>query len=95
MGYSTEGMTYFNLGNDFDTSNVTSMCSMFDEFDVQNINDFYLNLGNKFDTSNVEDMSHMFASAGYYGKLHINFGSLFDTHKELTLETMVSNKLVI
>ena len=53
-----------DLGDKFDTSNVTDMSCMFQLAGYTSEN-FTLNLGNKFDTSKVADISCMFIYTGY------------------------------
>ena len=57
MFYNSSAQT-INLGDKFDTSNVTSMNYMFYNSSAQTIN-----LGDKFDTSNVTSMNYMFYHA--------------------------------
>ena len=53
-----------DLGNKFDTRNVTDMRNMFDTVGY-NSTVFSINLGDKFNTSNVNDFGKMFANTGY------------------------------
>ena len=53
-----------DLGDNFDTSNVTSMRTMF-EYVGYHSESVTINLGSKFDTSKVADMVGMFANVGY------------------------------
>ncbi|MBR7041867.1 MAG: BspA family leucine-rich repeat surface protein [Bacilli bacterium] len=71
--------THLDLGDEFYTSNVTNMASMFSDTS----NKIILNLGNHFDTSNVTDMSDMFNNLGQYSEndFSLNLGNYFNTSK--------------
>ena len=76
LGYSASSFT-INLGDDFDTSNVTNMQFMFSEAGRQVSGDVYIDLGDKFYTNNVINMYEMFNCAGFNG-LYLDLGSHFD-----------------
>ena len=78
IGSGSEVLT-LDLGEDFDTSNVTNMARMFQGTGyISEV--FTLDLGDKFDTSNVTDMSNMFANTGYRStKFTLDLGDKFDT----------------
>ena len=75
-----DGLTSINLGEHFDTSNVTNMSRMFSNTFIYCASDFSF-LGDKFNTSNVTDMSGMF----------LNFNLKHDVYKEITLNFDTSN----
>ena len=79
-------MTSLNLGDTFDTSNVTDMTYMFG--DVGHTAMTSLNLGDKFDTSNVTNMYAMFCNAGYTAMTSLNLGDKFDTSNVTNMEYM-------
>ena len=56
-------MTSLDLGEKFDTSNVTNMSWMFDSTGYTAMTN--LDLGNNFDTSSVTNMTYMFYYTGY------------------------------
>ena len=100
--YMTEGNGYYfpsssikkdytlliNLGNKFDTRNVTDMNDMFDSIGCSSSN-FTLDLGDKFDTSKVTDMSRMFESAGYNSEnFTLDLGDNFDTSNVTDMSSM-------
>ena len=69
-----------DLGNNFDTSQVTNMNSMFNSTGSYNNTIFTLDLGDKFDTSNVTDMASMFSSTGFNSTVFtLDLGDKFDT----------------
>ena len=70
-------MTSLDLGNKFDTSNVTDMSYMFYRTGHSSMTS--LDLGDKFDTSNVTDMRWMFHSTGYTAMTSLDLGDKFDT----------------
>ena len=74
-GYTA--MTTLNLGDKFDTSNVTNMQQMFQQTGYTAMTT--LNLGSKFDTSNVTNMLQMFYQTGYTKMTTLNLGNKFDT----------------
>ena len=62
MGYKATNFN-LNLGNEFNTSKVTSMPSMFSNMGYSATN-FSLNLGDKFNMSNVKNAANMFYYTG-------------------------------
>ena len=77
-GHNSESFT-LDLGDKFDTSNVTSMSYMFN-YTGYISESFTLNLGDKFDTSNVTDMSDMFYYTGFHSTVFtLDLGDKFDT----------------
>lgn len=71
-----------------DTSNVTSMASMFYQTGASSTV-FTLDLGEKFDTSGVTDMGDMFSNVGYSNTTFtLGLGDKFDTSKVTNMETM-------
>ena len=83
-----EGMvdaTSIDLGDNFDTSNVTDMNNMF----CATMDLTSLNLGSKFDTSKVTNMNNMFLQAGYSSTnpLEVDF-SKFDGSSVSTADQM-------
>ena len=70
-------MTSLDLGDKFDTSNVTDMSEMFRSTGFQVMTS--LDLGDKFDTSNVTDMSEMFRATGFQVMTSLDLGDKFDT----------------
>ena len=75
-------LTNLNLGDKFNTSNVTNMWRMFDGCSCLTS----LNLGNKFNTSNVTDMSSMFE--GCSSLTSLNLGDKFDTSNVTNMYSM-------
>ena len=75
-GYLAESFS-INLGNDFNTSNVTDMSNMFGYLGAGAQESFVLNLGDKFYTNNVEDMSSMFINTGNSNGVDLNLGPHF------------------
>lgn len=76
------------LSDNFNTSNVTNMDSMFyNDQGFQNID----NILSYFDTSNVENMAHMFQSCTSLDTL--NFGDNFNTSKVTNMEAMFFNDI--
>ena len=84
-GYTA--MTSFDLGDKFDTSNVTNMEEMFEGVGCIAAMTS-LNLGNKFNTSKVTDMSSMFAATGMTAMTRIDLGDKFDTSNVTNMEGM-------
>ena len=84
-GGDVSSMSELNLGDKFDTSNVTDMSNMF-----IGLNDLCsLDLGDKFDTSNVTNMSGMFARiATKASSVKLKFGDKFDTSKATDMSSM-------
>ena len=89
------GNLTMNLGNNFDTSNVTNMTGMFSADDCFSIDDCYgpativLNLGSKFNTANVTNMTNMFAGfGGNATEVSLNLGNNFDTRNVLNMSGM-------
>ena len=78
-GSSSEVFT-LDLGEKFDTSNVTNMLSMFEGTGYSS-EVFTLDLGEKFDTSKVTSMSRMFSNTGYSNPNFTLDLSGFDTSK--------------
>ena len=75
-------MTSLDLGDKFDTSNVTSMNSMFNDTGYTAMTS--LDLGDNFDTSSVTDMGNMFMRTGYQSMISLDLGDKFNT-KNVTL----------
>jgi hypothetical protein len=79
-----------DLGDKFDTSQVTDMNSMFSATGSSSTV-FTLDLGDKFDTSQVTDMGNMFYSTGYNSTAFtLDLGDKFDTSKVENMEQMVA-----
>ena len=70
-------MTSLDLGDNFDTSNVTNMESMFEYTGSEAMTS--LDLGDNFDTSNVTNMQSMFYSTGIESMTSLDLGDNFDT----------------
>ncbi len=83
-------MTTLDLGNNFDTSNVTNMEGMFYWTGIGKTFTS-LKLGNKFDTSNVTDMKRMFMSTGTGGITTLDLGEKFDTSNVTDMQFMFSD----
>ena len=74
--------------NNFDTSNVTNMQSMFYQTGYSSTV-FTLDLGNKFDTSQVIYMNNMFRETGYKStSFTLDLGDKFDTSKVTIMAAM-------
>ena len=84
LGYNSSNLT-LNLGEKFDTSNVTTMDSMFRSI-AHSASDFTLNLGNKFDTSKVSSMGYMFYEA--ISVTNLDLGNKFDTSNVVNMNSM-------
>ena len=82
MFYNCKLPKDFNLGDNFDTSNVRKMNCMFAGCALPK----GFTLGDKFDTSSAEDMSHMFA--GCQMPEGFNLGDKFNTSKVRTMYNM-------
>ena len=77
--------TNINLGDKFDTRNVTNMMQMFSS-DSNLVN---LDLGDKFDTSNVTNMGGMLNMVGaYVNNFTLNLGNKFDTSNVTNVANM-------
>lgn len=75
-----------DLGENFDTSNVTNMGNMFERLGGE---DFTLDLGDSFDTSKVTDMHMMFSLLGYDSLfLTLNLRDKFDTSNVTDMSLM-------
>ena len=85
MFYNCSGLTSLDLGENFDTGNVTSMVSMFRTCSSLTS----LDLGDKFDTSNVIDMAQMFYNCS--GLTSIDLGDNFDTSSVTVMSEMFYN----
>ena len=83
--YRCSSLTSLNLGDKFNTSNVTYMGYMFSG--CRNLTS--LDLGNKFDTGNVTDMTQMFNECCSLTSL--NLGDKFDTSSVTDMEFMFYN----
>ena len=68
-------MKTLNLGSNFDTSNVTSMRSMFMETGYTEMES--LDLGDKFNVDKVEEMYSMFKNTGYSKLTLLDLGPMF------------------
>ena len=82
-------MTKFNLGDNFDTKQITNMANMFNNCGNKKMTS--LNLGNKFDTSNVTNMNGMFSSCGYTAMKSLDLGDKFSTRNVLDMTNMFNN----
>ena len=81
------GIFKLDLGDDFDTSNVTDMSGMF--YSCGQGSKFTLDLGNKFDTSKVTDMSAMFYRCGFWSNVFtLDLGIKFDTSNVTNMSRM-------
>ena len=87
LGYNSSNFT-LNLGEKFDTSNVTNMGTMFWRCSGSSNLNFTLNLGNKFDTSNVTDMGRMFSEMTIS---ELNLGDKFDTSNVTNMDSMFAD----
>ena len=81
-------MTSLNLGDKFDTSNVTDMRDMFGYCGYTAMTS--LNLGDKFDTSNVTNMEYMFHGCGNTAMTSLDLGDKFDTSNVTNMYSMFS-----
>ena len=87
MGYDSTVLK-LDLGNKFDTRNVTNMWAMFTNVGYKSTS-FMLNLGSRFDTKNVINMSSMFGSCGINNiTFSLELGSKFDTSNVKTMFAM-------
>ena len=68
-------MTSLNLGDKFDTSNVTDMENMFKDCGKENM--ITLDLGDKFYTTNATNMDNMFNGCGQNAMKTLNLGPAF------------------
>ena len=84
FGYSS--MKTFDLGTNFDTSNVTDMRGMFNYTGAMAMTN--LNLGNNFDTSNVTNMEGMFNYTGVMAMTSLNLENKFDTSNVTSMSFM-------
>ena len=82
-----EKLTTFSIGSNFNTSNVTSMRTMFQRFGGQLTE---LNLGSNFNTSNVTNMEHMFSECGKNALQSLDLGSNFNTSNVTNMDSMFS-----
>ena len=73
----SNAMTSLDLGDNFDTSNVTKMNNMFEKTGSNAM--ISLNLGTGFDTSNVTSMNNMFAECGLSAMTSLTLGNKFNT----------------
>ncbi len=86
-GYASTTFT-LDLGDKFDTSNVTDMNRMFYRTGY-NSTEFTLDLGDNFDTSNVTDMSYMFNRTGRKSLVFtLDLGDKFNTGKVTDMNNM-------
>lgn len=76
----SEHLTSLVLGENFNTSNVKTMESMFYGAQIENVK-----LGNNFNTSQVENMSGMFCNCSASS---IDFGGNFSTHNVTNMKDM-------
>ena len=81
-------MTNLDLGDSFDTSNVTNMRAMFLGTGANNLGN--LDLGDKFDTSNVTNMENMFDNMGHNSNnmTKLDLGNKFDTSNVTEMQYM-------
>ena len=79
-------MTSLDLGDKFDTTNVTDMSSMFQNCGYTAMTK--LDLGEKFNTTNVTNMSNMFNSCGYTAMTSLDLKDLFDTTNVINMGGM-------
>lgn len=79
-------MTSLDLGDSFDTSNVTSMEGMFGRCGYNAMET--LDLGELFDTSKVTRMNSMFSNCGYTAMTSLNLGNKFDTSNVTNMAAM-------
>ena len=79
-------MTSLDLGDKFDTSNVTNMSYMF--LWCGNKAMTSLDLGDNFNTSNVTDMSYMFDGCGSGAMTSLDLGNKFDTRNATDMKYM-------
>lgn len=70
-------MSSLDLGDKFDTSNVTEMQSMFFGCGYESLTS--LDLGDKFDTSSVTNMNRIFRDLGYKALTSLDLGGKFNT----------------
>ena len=84
-GYTS--MSELNLGDKFDTSNVTNMEAIFARCGYMNLKT--LNLGDNFNTSNVNNMINAFWNCGYTKMSEINFGNTFNDMSNITNLTRI------
>ena len=82
-------MTAINFGDEFDTSNVTTMISLFYEMGYNQMTS--LKLSDKFDTSNVIDMTYMFLGTGYNKMTVLELGDKFNTSNVIRMDAMFVN----
>ncbi|MEI3401496.1 MAG: BspA family leucine-rich repeat surface protein [Clostridia bacterium] len=75
----------FSLGSNFDTTKVTNMSGMFQNF-AHKLG--ILNLGTQFYTSEVTDMSNMFNGCGQNAMTTLTLGTNFDTTKVTNMSQM-------
>ena len=79
-----------NLGNKFNTSNVTYMSYMFRDIGEYS-QELKLNLGNYFNTEKVKSMYGMFENAGMYAtNFTLNLGNQFNTSNVTSMWGMFS-----
>ena len=81
-------MTSLDLGDKFDTSNVTNMSNMFSYTGYKSMTS--LDLGEKFDTSKVTNMSHMFEMTGSQKMISLVLGDKFFTDNVTDMTSMFS-----
>ena len=83
-----------DLGDNFDTSNVTNMYNMFSYAACTNID-----LGDKFDTRKVTNMDEMFKNCGELTLTSLNLGGSFvtiaDSHTDMFTNTGLSGSITI
>ena len=81
------GKFTLDLGEDFDTSNVTDMSGMF--YGCGKGSKFTLDLGDKFDTSKVTNMTYMFYYCGSWSEVFtLDLGDKFDTSNVTDMSLM-------
>ena len=82
-------MESIDIGEQFDTSNVTNMLAMFQFCGDSAMTS--LDLGDKFDTGNVVNMAGMFNNCGTGRMTSLNLGNKFDTSNVAIMMWMFNN----
>jgi surface protein len=78
MFENSKAITSINFGNNFDTTTVTNMNSMFKDFGSNALTRLDLNAGEMdFDTTNVTDMRNMFNGCGSTAMTELDLGPAF------------------
>ena len=79
-------MTKLDLGDNFNTSNVTEMGAMFSGTGQKAMTS--LNLGSNFNTLRVTNMNYMFNHCGYTAMTSLDLGDKFDTSNVTSMSYM-------